>query len=247
MMRFFRASAFCLMVVLGGAAVSGAQSQSTEPPPAWAATVSAGLSLTSGNSDTSTFSFAYDLVILPERRNSVRSDALLLRSKDEDELNADRVSLNIRDQFSLNARAYLVGQTAYLHDRFKEIDYFLAPMACVGYKMIDNPIVTLLLDAGLGVVGERRSEATTNWFCMTATERLDYALTSATTVTQTFSGIWKSSDLSNSLYTVGANISTAITERFDMKIEALDTFRNRTSVGVEKNDLALLAAVVIKL
>ena len=145
------------------------------------------------------------------------------------------------------SRTYLVAQTAYLHDRFKEIDYFLAPTAGVGYKMIDNRSVTLSLDAGLGVVGERRSEATTNWFCMTSTERLDYALTSTTTVTQTFSGIWKSSDLSNSLYTVGANITTAVTERFDMKIEALDTFRNRTSLGVEKNDLALLAAVVIKL
>jgi putative salt-induced outer membrane protein YdiY len=236
-----------LIVLVGGADVLTAQIPTPEPAPAWTATVSAGLSLTSGNADTSTVNFAYDLAIHPERQNSITSDALLLRSRDDDGLNADRVSFNVRDQYTLNTRTYLVAQTAYLHDRFKEIDYFLAPTGGLGYKLINNAAAELRIDGGLGVVGERRSDAKTQWFCMTGTERFEYAITSATTIVQSFSGIWRSSDFSNSLYSVGASITTAVTTRFETKIEALDTFRSRTSEGVQKNDLALIAAVVIKL
>jgi len=170
----------------------------------------------------------------------------VLRSRSEHELDADRISLNVRDELTLNARTYLIGQTAYLHDRFKDIDYFLAPTGGVGYKLVDGPIVKLAVDGGLGYVGEGRTASKTQWFCMTSTERFDFALTDATTITQTLSGIWKSSDLTNSFYTAGASITTAVTTHFETKIEALDTFRSRTSPGVEKNDIALIAAFVLK-
>ena len=76
--------------------------------------MSAGLALTSGNTDTSTVNAAYDLVYDPQTRNVVKSDALFLRGETEGELSANRLGLNVRDEHSLTARTYVFGQNAFL-------------------------------------------------------------------------------------------------------------------------------------
>ena len=57
--------------------------------------------LTSGNTDTSNINAAYDIVYNPQTRNVVKSDGLFLRGETEDVLSANRVGLNVRDEYSL--------------------------------------------------------------------------------------------------------------------------------------------------
>ena len=105
------------------------------------------------------------------------------------------------------------------------------------------------VDVGLGVVGEKRRQVDViSWFCTTATERLAHKLTSTSTIAQSFTGVWKARDFGNSLYTVGAAITSAVSTRTEIKLEVLDTFRNATpSPSVKKNDVALIGAFVFKL
>ena len=235
-------------VVLTGAASTFAQTPPTERP-AFSLTASAGLSLTSGNTDTSMINVAYEVVVNPEGRNLIKSDGLLLRGKNEDQLTANRVSVTLRDQFQFNHRAYGFVQNQYLADTFKEIDYFNAPTTGAGYTVIDSPTTRLSLEAGIGVVGEKRTREEMNpWLCLMGGESLTRTLTPTTTITQWFSGILKTKDVRDSLYTLATDISATISARSQLKIEVVDTFRNRTaSAAVEKNDVALIVAFVYKM
>ena len=91
----------------------------------------------------------------------IKSDGLAIRGKTDGELSADRTGLNLRDEFRLNGRAYVFGQAQYLRDRFKEIDYLVAPTAGVGYKVVDSEATKLAVDVAVGGVWER----TRAWRC----------------------------------------------------------------------------------
>ena len=54
-----------------------------------------------------------------------------------------------------STRTFFFGQLDYLHDRFKRIDYFVAPAVGFGYKLVEIPSTTFSIDLGGGSVTER--------------------------------------------------------------------------------------------
>lgn len=225
--------------------------QAPPPPPRkpWTVAASAGLALTSGNTDTSTVNVAYDLIYDSLGKNIVKSDALFLRGKNQGELAADRMNLNIRDQYQINGRTYVFGQNLYLRDRFKQIDYLLAPTGGVGYKVLDTPETKLDVDAGVGGVWEKNTgfDVTTSG-AVTLGEKLQQKLTSNTTFTQSFGGLWKTKDWEDSLFNFGVGIAASMSTRTQLKVEFLDVYKNKPPLAsIKKNDLATLIAIVYKM
>lgn len=236
-----------LVLALAGPAFA----QAPPPPPhqIWTVAASAGLALTSGNTDTSTTNAAYDFTYDPLTKNIVKSDALYLRGKNNDELAADRLNWNIRDQYRINGRTYLFGQNQYLRDKFKRIDYLVAPTGGIGFKALDTPESKLDVDAGVGGVWEKnpgfdvRSSG-----ALTFGEKFHQKLTPTTTFTQSFAGLWKTKDFDDSLYTFGVGIAVAMSTRTQLKFEILDVFKNKPPLAsLKKNDVATLLAVVYKI
>lgn len=245
--------AVCAPVLGCVAFLTAAAPASAQAPPAehkiWTVAASAGLALTSGNTDTSTVNVAYDLVYDPQTNNIVKSDALYLRGKTQGELITDRLNWNVRDQYKINGRTYVFGQNQYLRDKFKQIDYLLAPSAGLGYKVIDTPETKLDADAGIGGVWEKnpgfdvRSSG-----AVTVGEKLQQKLTATTTLTQSFAGLWKTKDFEDSLVTFGVGVAAAINSRMQLKVEVLDVYKNKPPLAsLKKNDVATLLAVVYKL
>lgn len=244
------------LVVLTVLAVLGTGSALAQAPPPpepkiWTVAASAGLALTSGNSRTTSVNAAYDIKYEPlmPARNSIKSDGLFLRTKTESVLSANRLSLNGRDEFKLSTRAFVFGQTQYLRDEFKKIDYLVAPGGGIGYKIFDTMATKLAVDTGAGGVLEkdtgfelRRSGA------VTASEKLTQTLTESTTLTQAFTGLWKMKAWDDSLYTFSLGIAAAMSAHTQLKVEALDTLKNRPPLPtVKKNDVAVLMAIVYKI
>ena len=155
-----RALLCSLTVLVWGAAALPALAQppAPAPPKIWTVTVSAGLALTSGNTNTSTINAAYDIVYDPQTKNVVKSDGLFLRGETEDVLSAHRTSLNIRDEYSLTPRFFVFGQNQYLKDEFKNIEYLVAPTAGVGYKIFNTMATKLTVDGSAGVVWEKNPD-----------------------------------------------------------------------------------------
>jgi len=151
-------TAACLLLVASTTLL--AQAPPAAPPDPWTATASAGLALTSGNTDTNTINLGYGFAYDPKTRNLVKSEGLFLRGKADEELTTDRLALSGRDEYKLRDRLFAFGQLQYLRDQFKDIDYLVAPTVGLGYRVADTDRTKVSLDAGLGGVWEKSRSAT---------------------------------------------------------------------------------------
>jgi putative salt-induced outer membrane protein len=241
-----RAAAFAALLVFSSARVAGAQD--APPPKVWTTSAGAGVAVTSGNSDTSLFNANYSIAYDPQRKNIVKSEGLLIRGKSEGELSSDRLSLNVRDEYRFNTRAFVFAQNQYLRDTFKEIDYLIAPTAGLGYKIVDTDATKLSVDGGLGGVWERNPDADVRRSgAVTVDQRLSQRASATTTITQLFAGLWKTGDFGDALYQIGAGVAVAMSARTQLRVEWLNTYKNEPPTpDVEKNDMSLLIAFVFK-
>lgn len=222
------------------------------PPPApkiWTVAAGAGLALTSGNTDTSTVNASYDITYDPQTRNVVKSDGLLIRGTTQGELSADRLGLNARNERSVGDRTYVFVQNQYLRDRFKSIDYLISPAGGIGYQVVETGQTKLAVDGGVGGVWEKNpGAAVAGSGALTLREKLDQTLTATTSVTQSFSGLWKTTDFEDSLYVFSLGLAAAMSTRTQLKVELLDTYKHRPPLAtVQKNDVTVLVAVVYKM
>ena len=59
---------------------------------------------------------------------------------------------------------------------------------------------------------------------------------------------WKTKNFDDALYTFGVGVAAAMSTRTQLKIELLDTYKNLPPLPtVQKNDVALLMAIVYKM
>ena len=243
------ATAFVVLAFVCVAAPAFAQDPPPEPK-IWTVTASAGLALTSGNSETSTVNLAYDLTYDPQTRNMIKSDGLFLRGETEGEVSTQRTGLNIRDEYRLTERIFVFGQNQYLKDEFKEIEYLIAPTAGVGYKLIDTPETRFGVDASVGVVWEKNTgiDDTSSSGAVAMSQRLQQTMTANTTLTQVLTGLWRMEDFEDALFTLGVSIAASMSTRTQLKVEALDTFKNKPPLPtIKANDVAVLMSIVYKM
>jgi putative salt-induced outer membrane protein YdiY len=205
--------------------------------------------VTSGNSDTTNYNLAFDLTYDPKQRNVVKFTSLYLRGEEDDELTVNRTSILGRDEYSLTPRMFVFGQVDYLRDTFKLIDYLIAPTGGVGYKVIDTMATKFAVDVGVGRVWEKnpgidvRSSG-----AVTASEKLTHQLTATSTLKHSITALWKTKDIDDSLYTFNIGLGTKITERIQLSIDLLDTYKNLPPTpDTDKNDVALVTALTAKL
>ena len=92
------------------------------PPPIWTGSLGAGLSLTSGNTDNSSYNLTFEAVRDPKKKWIFRTDGLYLRTEEDGDDTADKSALHVREERLLSDRLYLYGDIGYLQDRFKDID-----------------------------------------------------------------------------------------------------------------------------
>ena len=82
---------------------------------------------------------------------------------------------------------------------------------------------------------------------VTADQRLSHKLSGTATVTEALTGLWKTSEFADALYTFRAGIAVSIVSHAQSKAELLDTYKNRPpNLDVKKNDTALVMGVVFK-
>ncbi len=244
----FKVSIAVLVLLLLAIPVTG-NAQTPQPPPkVYTGNFGAGLALTGGNSKTKNFNLSGELTRDPKTKNVVKFNGLYLRSSANDLKTADRLTLGFRDEYTFSKRVFAYGGIGYLRDPFKEIDYLLNPQGGLGYKLVSTNRAEFALSGGAGGVWEKNpgidvhTSGTVN-----AGENFTYKLTETSKVTQTFAGLWKTSDFNDALYHFSAAVATALTKRAEMKFEFLDDFKNVTpNPAIKKNDTALIVSFLFK-
>ncbi len=247
-----RLEASCLLLVAAMAAPALAQTPTpplaTAPPPPFTGSLSAGIAFTSGNTDTSTYNIAFTMAYVPKGRNSVKAEGLFLRGKSNGVLTVDRTALAGRDEYTLTSRAFLFGQLQFLRDRFKDVDYLIAPSGGIGYKLVTTAATTVTADAGIGGVWEKDTDLPVNASgAVTASQKLAHKLSSTAAITEAVTALWKTHGFGDALYTFGGGLALAVTTRVQFKFELLDTYKTRPPLAsIKKNDVATILALVYK-
>lgn len=217
------------------------------PPPVWTGSFGAGLAITQGNKNTSNFNLSFDLRRDPKTRTVFRAEGLYILAREDGRENADRGIVSARVERLLTERAFAFGQLGYVRDRFKDIDYLVAPTAGVGYKLVANDRTTFDVDTSVGMVFEKNTglDLKTDG-AVTLGERFSHKISSNAVITQGSTALWKMADFGDALYTFSAGLATSVTARIQLRLEFQNLYKTRPTGDVDKNDLAFITTFVYK-
>lgn len=246
-----RVRPLALVLALVTAAEVGAQTPTPAPPPpppGWTGSIGGGLALTSGNSDTSTANVGYD--VLRDYGTDVvfKSSGLLLKGSSGGASNVDRSQGAARIGYALSPRLSAFAQTTFARDRFKAIDYLVAPTAGFGYKVVARPRTEWMTDGSVGVVVEKnRGLDATSSGAILAGETLTHSFAEKTKFVHAATALWKMNDLDDAFYTFSAGLLTSVAGNFDLKTEFLSTYKNKlTNPLLKKADQSVVLSIVYK-
>ena len=227
-----------------------AYSQETTPPAGqtWSGNFGAGLSLTRGNSDTKNINLTAEVSEKINARNLAKYDAFYLRADSNGALTVDRTAFGARDEYTLSPLTYAFGDIHFLRDRFKEIDSLITPTVGVGHHLIKDATMDLAVEAGAGAVIEKDeglSRETSG--AVNAKQLLTWKFSPTATLGESVAGLWKTKDFGDALYHIEASLASNLTARSQLKLTVLDDYKTKPPrAGIKKNDVSLIAAVVMK-
>lgn len=248
-MKRGRWCALALLSMLVFAIPAAAQAPAAAAPPKiYTGSFGAGLAITGGNTDTRNFNLTFELTRDAKTKNVFKSNALYIRSNANKEATADRLALGFRDEYSLSKRTLMYGALSYMRDPFKEISYLLNPQGGFGYKILATDKNTFIVSGGAGGVWEKNPGTDVHASgTINAGQSYVYKLSDATSITEGFNALWKTSDFEDALYHFGIALATSITKRIQVKVEFIDDYKNVTPAPtVKNNDTAFLTSFLFK-
>ncbi|MGE0360467.1 MAG: YdiY family protein [Vicinamibacterales bacterium] len=218
------------------------------PPPGWAGSLGAGLALTSGNSDTSTANLAFEMLRDMGGELVFKSTGLYLRGENEGEPTVDRAAADARLDYRLTPRLSAFGLTTYARDRFKDIDYLIAPTAGLSFAVIRSARAEWTTDGSVGLVFEQNTGFDTEMSgAVLAGERFLFKATETTRIIHAATALWKMNDFGDGFYTFSAGIATSVASRLELKTEFLNTYKRKpTDPTLKKNDQSVVLSLVYK-
>ena len=218
------------------------------PPQTYTGSMGGGIALTGGNTDTKNSNLTFNLVRDPKTRNVIKASAAYLRGNQNHVNTLDRTAFNLRDEYTISGRTFTFGQVDYLRDKFKQIIFLWAPVAGVGYKLINTDSTKFAIDGGAGGLLERNpGKAVSKSGSVTTGENLQQKLSSTATFTESVATLWKTNDFADSLTNFSAGLTTSILRKLDIKFEFIDSYKNKPpTVLVKKNDTAFVTTLVVK-
>ena len=128
------------------------------PAPDWTGSLGAGLSVTTGNSDTLGFNLAFGIKYAPKGPGTFKAEGLYILQRSDGVRTVDKIGALGRYEYALSSRAFAFGEVAYQRDVFKNVDYLVSPLVGAGYRFLDGPKVTLSGDASVGGAFEKSPE-----------------------------------------------------------------------------------------
>jgi putative salt-induced outer membrane protein YdiY len=240
-----RVVAFVFLVL---SPVAYAQDTTPAPGQTWSGNFGAGLSLTRGNSDTKNINLTAEVAEKISARNVAKYDAFYLRADNAGALTVDRTTFGARDEYSLSPLTYAFADIHFLRDRFKDIDSLITPTVGVGHHLIKNAAMDLAVEAGAGAVVEKDtgfSRETSG--AVNAKQLLTWKFSPTATFGESVAGLWKTNDFGDALYHVEASLASNLTAHSQLKLSALDDYKTKPPhAGIKKNDVSLIAALVMK-
>jgi len=82
---------------------------------------------------------------------------------------------------------------------------------------------------------------------LTARQLLTWKFSPTATLGETASGLWKTKAFGDALYHIEGSLASDLTAKSQLKVSAIDDYKTRPpKPGIKKNDISLIAALVMK-
>jgi putative salt-induced outer membrane protein len=218
------------------------------PAPALQGAFSAGLALTTGNTDTSSFNLGFNLVYDPKTHSLFKADAFYLRSANDGLATTDKAAAILRYEYKLTERFYAFVQLGYQRDRFKNVTYLVTPMLGGGYDVVKEKNLEVTVDVSVGGAFEKDSgfdAASSGAFSLG--QGFVWKISPVATFTEKATGLWKTKDTSDCFYHFELGLSASVVKNFELKVAYLVDYKNLPNPPtLKKTDTALIAAIVYK-
>ena len=211
----------------------------------WQSSVSLGLTLTRGNSQT--LLFAADF--LTQKKTPTNEFMFGLGGAYGEQKST--VSVNNDKAFGqwnhlFNGRLYSYVRADATRDLIADLDYRLTLGPGVGYYLIKQTNTFLAAEVGAGFEVEHLDSKSDNFATVRLAERFEHKFNDHARVWQNAEFLPQVDKFDNYIVNFEVGLEAALTKTFSLKPYLDDNFQNHPAPGKMKNDVKIVAAVVYK-
>ena len=241
-----------------GAASLHAQIPTNAPPPVkpkavWKSSVAAGLTLTSGNSETTLGTLTADTAGKWDHSElGFGANGAYGESKAPGQAQSTRTAEMLHGYTQYNwlftERLYGYGRVEGLHDGVADIKYRVSLGPGAGYYFIKTTNTDLSAEAGPGYVFEKLGNESCSYGSLRVGEKFHQALSDRARLWQTAELLPQVDDLNNYVVNAELGIEADLTrdKKLALRSYITDTYNNVPAPGRKKNDLAWITAIAYK-
>ena len=222
-----------------------AQAGRAEDRPGWKRSLAFGLNLNQGNTDT-----LLGDVNFTARRQTERFDQFFEvkgtygEADDATTVQRARAHANMKRMFG---DSYVYLNSEIQHDDIADIDQRVVSGVGVGRFLVRSDRQALSGDIGIGHLAEKSAGQSDAYPVLRLSERYDGRVSHTATVWESLEYLPNLEDAGQFLLNAEAGIETTITERLHLRLVLQNKYNSAPAAGRDKNDLALISALSVKL
>ncbi len=237
--------ALIALAAIGNASDAAPASAVSTNKPAWESSISAGLSLTRGNSDTLLTTVAF------KTRKKTRENEFTFGadgSYGEVDSVKNNETLHGVGQFNhlFSDRFYGYLNTEGLHDGIADLQYRFTFSPGAGYYFLKETNTTLAVEAGPGLIFQRLGDVDTTYATLRLAERFEHKLDNGARAWEKAEFLPQVDKLGNFLVNAEIGVEAALTKTLSLRVTVQDNFINQPAPGRKDNDVKLISGLVYK-
>lgn len=156
-----------------------------------------------------------------------------------------RLFANAKKTITPKTFAFLDG--SLLYDDIAEIDRRTIISSGFGAYLVKSESASLFVEAGPGYVWEKVSDVSDDYLALRFAERLEYALTPAARVWQSFEYLPRADDFGDHLMNAELGAEAAMNARLNLRVWLKNSYDSTPGEGLKNNDLSLIAGISVLL
>jgi len=218
----------------------------------WDTTVSAGLNMTSGNSDSTVANAGVNAVRTQGKHETrLLAEANYGNSKTDgaEQTTADNLKGGVGHKYTLNG-SFLYSNNSIFRDTVADLDLRLILGAGGGYHVIKSETATLDIELGVAYIREERADDTEDDnIAFRVAARHDQAFSETAKLWASVEYLPQADDFGIYLVNSEAGVEAVLSQRIQLNLRLVVQHRYDSDVpeGRENSDLAVISALVYKL
>jgi len=213
--------------------------------PAWQSQVSAGLTLTRGNSDTVLFASKFQTQ-KKQPQNEWLFEADATYGEDNHVLSEEILHGSGQYNHNVTQRFYGFGNLDAVHDGIQDLAYQVSLSPGAGYYFIKTLPTSLVGEIGPGIICERRGEDDQTYMSLRLGEHWDQKLNPTAKLWEKVEVLPEVTKFDNYIVNSQFGVETALTKKLSLQVTLDDNFVNEPAAGRKNNDARLISSIVYK-